>query len=119
MDHEAIAKILSDILMADSESYWIIGGLPLVIVAVMRAMLPVKSLALVFAPAIFWGGLAGIYVMRELGFVAAHEKNANVVFTAALGMIVAMIVMLLATRLVDMATRIRRPLTNSPGPARL
>lgn len=114
MGHEAVFKVLGDIAMADSMSYWIVGALTLLVFMVMRAMLPVKGLAVVFAPAIFWGGLTGIYALSQLGFSVSTEKSANLVVQAGLGMIVALLVMLVLTRLVDAATRIRTPLTNDP-----
>ncbi|MBL8847631.1 MAG: hypothetical protein JNN24_17855 [Hyphomicrobium zavarzinii] len=114
MGHEAVFKVLDDIAMADSMSYWIVAALTLLVFMVMRAMLPVKGLAAVFAPAIFWGGLTGIYALNNLGFSVSTEKSANIVVQAGLGMIVALLVMLALTRLVEAATRIRTPLTNDP-----
>jgi hypothetical protein len=115
VSQEDILKVLSDISMADSTSYWIVGALTVLVTVVMRAMLPVKSLALVFAPVIFWGGLCGIYAMREVGFVATAEKNANVIATATIGMVVALVLMILLVRFLEAVTRIRKPLA-SPAP---
>ena len=47
MGHEAVFKVLDDIAMADSMSYWIVAALTLLVFMVMRAMLPVKGLAAV------------------------------------------------------------------------
>jgi hypothetical protein len=119
MDLPIVIKVLNEIWMADIESYWIVGGLTVVIAAVMRAMLPMKGLALVFAPAIFFGGLAGIYAAREMALAIVPDRIANLIATATFGMIVALVVMVLAFRCVDAAIRIRRPLTNTPDRARM
>ncbi len=113
MSFEVVFKALSDIAMADTSSYWIVATLTFLVVLVMRAMLPVKGLAFVFAPAIFWGGLSGIYAMREAGLVIATEPAANDVATATLGMIVAVVIMLLLVRLAGALVRISKPLSYS------
>ncbi len=112
MSLEQGLKVLSDIAMADTTSYWIVGALTLLVFAVMRAMLPVKALAIVFAPFIFWGGLAGIYACTHFGLVMSHDKASNVVVTSTFGMLIALVVMMLLTRAVGAMTRIRNPLTN-------
>lgn len=114
MGQEDLFKVLSDISMADSTSYWIVGALTLLVFVVMRAMLPVKSLAIVFVPAIFWGGLCGIYGMRELGFVASSERSANIVATATIGMVAALVIVMLTVRLIEAATRIRKTPVATP-----
>lgn len=114
MSLEAVLKVLSDISMADQASYWMVGTLTLLVVVVMRAMLPVKSLSLIFAPVIFWGGLTGIYTARMAGFVAMSDKNANIVATSALGMIAAMVLLILLMRFIQAVTVIRKPLVQEP-----
>lgn len=118
MVHEAVFKALSDIASADSASYWIVGGLTALVFIILRAMLPVKGLSFVFAPAMFWGGLVGIYTLRELAIVVSPDKNAHIVAASVAGMIVALFVMLFLTRLVHAVTRIRKPLTNAPARVR-
>jgi len=110
MDHRAVIEVLGEVLRANAESRWIVGFLALMIVLIMRTMLPRKGLALVFAPGIVFGGLAGIYAMRALGVALMPDRTSNLVATATLGMMGATVLMLLLTRLVDAATRIRRPL---------
>jgi hypothetical protein len=116
MGHEAVLDVMRDIAMADALSYWIVGGLTLVVFVVMRSMLPVKGLATVFAPAIFWGGLAGVYALSYWGFVASSEKSTNIAATSALGMIAALVVMVALTRLADALIRIRKPPVATPVP---
>jgi len=118
MGWDDLFKLLSDIAAADSQSYWIVGGLTLIAFLIMRAMLPVKGLAIVFAPALFWGGLAGIYTATVWGFVLSTEKAVNVVAASVLGMVVALLVMVALTRLADVATRARTPLAAPAEAAR-
>lgn len=118
MAHEALFKMLSDIAAADAMAYWIVGALAALAFVLMRAMLPMKGLSYVFAPALFWGGLVGIYTLTELGFVVSTERSVQIVAAAIAGMTAALFVMLFLTRLVDAVTRIRKPLANHPGRAR-
>lgn len=115
MNHEDVFKVLSDIATADGLSHSIIGALTLIVFVVMRAMLPAKGLAIVFAPGIYWGGLAGIFAARYWGLVVSADKAANVVATAAMGMIAGLVLMMLAARLVEAMTRIRNPLGSKPA----
>ena len=117
MIQEDVFKVLGDIASADAASYWIVSVLTLIAVLIMRSVLPVKSLALVFAPGIFWGGLTGVYAASMWGFVAVPDRNANIVATSTLGMIAALVAMMLLKRGVDAAMRIRRPVRrNVPAP---
>jgi hypothetical protein len=113
MSFEDFHKALVDITMADSLSYWIVGALTLLTFTVMRSMLPVKALSIVFAPGLFWGGLAGIYVANHLGIVASTVRSAQIVVTSTFGMCVALLVMIGLWRLLDAVVRIRSPLTNA------
>lgn len=118
MRYEDILRVLGDIAAADSLSYAIVGTLTLLVFVVMRAMLPVKGLAVVFAPAIFWGGLTGIYAASSWGLLVSKDKAANIAATATPGMIAALVVMVVLARLVDIATRVRAPLDgHAPAPA--
>lgn len=116
MGYEDAFKVLGDIAMADSLTFGVVAALTLIVFVIMRTMLPVKSLAIVFAPAIFLGGLAGDYTASTWGFVVSSEKGANVAAGAALGMIAALVVMVVLTRLLDWATRSRKPFEATPVP---
>lgn len=113
MSQEAIFDILSNIAMADSTSYWVVFALTGLVFVLMRAMLPVKSLSFVLAPAVFWGGLTGIYALATLGVHFTSLKSANAVLSATIGMVVALIVMVVLLRLLDAAFRVRTPLKRS------
>lgn len=115
MGREDVFKLLNDIAVADGLSHGVVAALTLIVFSVMRTMLPVKGLALVFAPGIYWGGLMGIFAARYWGLVLTADKAANVVATAALGMIAALVFMMLLARLADAAVRIRNPLGSKPA----
>ncbi|HRO51231.1 MAG TPA: hypothetical protein PLW75_13895 [Hyphomicrobium sp.] len=117
MSLEPILDIVRGIAMADSMSYWLIGTLTAVAFLLMRAMLPVKGLAYVFAPAIFWGGLTGLYAARELGIVVTSEKTVHTIVMSTAGMIVALFLMMCLVRLADRAMRATKPVTNSAARA--
>jgi hypothetical protein len=105
---DATLEILRGIGQADEASYVIVGVLTLLAFAVMRAMLPVKGLSWVFAPALFWGGLAGIYACRMAGLFYSTEHSTNAAVGAMLGMIAALVVMMVLTCLCGAITA-RKP----------
>lgn len=116
MSFEAIFKVIADIAMtADALSYGIVGALVLAAFVLMHAMLPVKDLAYMFAPALFWGGLVGIYTAKVSGLVISTEKAVDNTVAATAGMVGALVVLVLLTRLVEAVVRIRKPLA-SPAP---
>lgn len=119
MSVEPFLDVVRSIATADSLSYWLIGTLTAIAVLLMRAMLPVKSLAIVFAPAVFWGGLTGLYAARELGIVVSSDEAVHTIVASTAGMIVALFLMMCLVRLVNAATRIRQPATNSVARARV
>lgn len=110
---EDISKVLGDILAANSMSYWIVGSLSVLGAMIMRTMLPTKTLAIVFFPGIFWGGLAGIYAFNALGLVLTTDRAAQIVIAGTTGMGIALLVLVMATRLLDSAMRIRKPLSRA------
>lgn len=113
-------EVVRMIALAEPMSYWIVGALTVVGFVLMRVMLPVKGLSFVFAPILFWGGLTGIYALRHFGFViSSQDKNVQIVAAGTVGMIAALVLMMSLVRLVDTATRIRRPVTNSNARARI
>ncbi len=116
MSHESVFTVLGAIATADGLTYGIVAVLTFAAFVLMYAMLPSKALAHVFAPVLFWGGLAGIYTATAAGFVVSPEKAVNSALFGTAGMIVALVVMVLLTRLLQAVVRIRAPLTN-PAPA--
>lgn len=115
MSQEAVLKVLSDIAMADSTTYWVVGALSVLTFLIMRSMLPVKGLSVVFAPFIFWGGLAGVYVAKILAFVPSTHKTTSIVIVATIGMIAALVLMMLLTHLFHALARVRTPPQRLPA----
>lgn len=111
MGLEAIFKVLGDIATtADATGYGVVGALVLAAFVLMHAMLPVKDLAYLFAPGLFWGGLVGIYIAKISGFVVSAEEAVNSTVAATAGMVGALFVLVLLTRLLEALVRIRKPL---------
>ncbi|MGE0022595.1 MAG: hypothetical protein AB7S70_03065 [Hyphomicrobium sp.] len=106
MRYEDAVHVLTGIAAADSTAYWVVGALTLLVFLVMWTMLPLKSLAMLFAPAMFWSGLTGLYTATWMGFAVSPDKAANIAGTSALGMMVGLVVMTLITHAVIGATRI-------------
>lgn len=117
MSYESVFKVLGEIATADGLTYGIVAGLALAAFVLMHATLSTKGLAYVFAPVLFWGGLAGIYTATAAGLVFGTEKAVNSAVFGTAGMTVALVVMVFLTRFAQAALRIRTPLTNdAPAP---
>jgi hypothetical protein len=115
MSRDDALRVLVEIATADGLSHGIVGALTVIVFVIMRAMLPVKSLAIVFAPGIYLGGLIGIFLGHHWNLVLTAEKEANVVALAAAGMIAGLLVMMLLARAFDALTRIRNPVGAKPA----
>ncbi len=113
MSLEPILDVVRGIAMADSMSYWLIGTLTAVAFLLMRAMLPVKGLAYIFAPAIFWGGLTALYAAGQFGIVVTGDEAVHTIVVSTGGMIAALFLMMCLVRLADAAARVRKPAINS------
>lgn len=115
MNRDDALRVLAEIAAADGLSHAVVGALTVIVFVIMRAMLPVKSLSLVFAPGIYLGGLIGIFLGHHWNLVLTAEKEANVVALAAMGMIAGLLVMILLARAFDALTRIRNPVDTKPA----
>ncbi|WP_333793158.1 hypothetical protein [Hyphomicrobium sp.] len=96
-------QIWSDIAAADRTSYAIVGVMTLAVFAIMRTALSTKLLAILFAPAIFWSGLTGIYLVPILGLSIPGEKTATAAAAAGCAMIVTVLVLTLLARGIETA----------------
>lgn len=96
-------KIWSDIVAADWVSYAIVGVMTVAVFAIMRAALSTKLLAILFAPAIFWSGLTGIYLAPILDISIPGEKTATAAATAAGAMILTVLILTLLARGIEAA----------------
>lgn len=113
MSPEAVFEVMRGIVLADSLSYWLVGGLTVIAFPLMRMTMPSPGLSFVFAPGLFLGGLTAIYAARHYGIVVSDDKAAQTVAVGVVGLIVALAAMAILVRLVHWGTRIRRPVTNS------
>lgn len=71
----------------------------LLVVAVfcmIRSMLDSFKLAVIFTPLLFFGGLAANYLFRVFYIPTSADKDTAVVIASAVGVLIAMILMLLA-----------------------
>lgn len=64
-------------------------------------------MALVFVPGFIFGALVANYLFEEYGFYPTPDKDTNVVVACTLGIIVALLVLLIATRLMSAITGMR------------
>jgi hypothetical protein len=79
----------------------------------MCALFPAKSLAMLYAPALFVGGLVGIYACQRNGLFFTSDEAANAVISATAGLVVALFAAVVVTRLAFAATRLSAPVDTS------
>jgi hypothetical protein len=106
---DTTVQVLRGILSASSTGWAVSGGLVIVAFAAMRAVLPVKGLATLYAPALLFGGLAGIFVCQQNGLVFSHDEASNAVIAATGGLVVALFAAVLATRVAHVVSRVAAP----------
>jgi hypothetical protein len=92
-------ETLDGILLANTYTYSVVGVLTVFAGLLVRHMTSSTALAIIYAPALAFGALAGVYYCREIGLIVTFDNNANIVATAGIGMLVACMVMLVLTRL--------------------
>ncbi|MGL4396121.1 MAG: hypothetical protein ACRCS9_06250 [Hyphomicrobium sp.] len=73
----------------------------------IRMNLGSTVLAAIFTPAITIGALAANYVFQEHFIHPLHDKNSNVVLASAVGVVVALLLMMVAAKLVAMMSEAR------------
>ena len=64
-------------------------------------------MALVFIPGFIFGGLVANYLFEEYGFYPTPDKSTNVVVACTIGIIAALLVLLLVTRIASTVTGLR------------
>ena len=104
-----VVQVFHGILAVNATGWAVSGGLTLVAFAAMRTLFPIKSLATIYAPALFLGGLAGIYAFQRNGLFFTPDEASNAVIGATAGLVVALIAAIVLTRLAFAATRLSAP----------
>ena len=110
-------EFLREIISVDLFTVLVVGVLSTWAGIIIRHMSESTFLALIFTPAIGFGALTGIYACRELEIVFSTNQNSNLITSLSIGMIVAMFIMLLVTRIwLSMTTWRRTGLGNRMDP---
>jgi hypothetical protein len=104
-----VVQVFHGVWAVSAVGWAVSGGLTLVAFVVMRTLFPVKSLATIYAPALFLGGLAGIYAFQRNGLYFTRDEASNAVISATAGLVVALFAAIVVTRLVYAATRLAAP----------
>jgi hypothetical protein len=106
---DAVVQVFQGILAVSTTGWAVSGALSLVAFVVMHTVFPAKSLAAIYAPVLFFGGLVGIYVCQRNGLYFLRDEAANAVISATAGLVPALFAAIVATRLVYAATRRSAP----------
>lgn len=107
-------QVIRDVFAADGLAWAVTCGLTVVSFIGMRAALPVKSLATLYAPALLVGGLTGIYAFERHWITFTSDAAANKVIGATAGSMATLLAAVLTTRLLYAVSRQKSP-RNSPG----
>src|SRR5690349_24912332 len=102
-------QVFNGLLALGTTAWAVSGGLALIGFVVMRELFPVKSMAAIYAPVLFLGGLAGIYVCRSNALLWTRDEASNAVISATAGLVVALLFAIAATRLVYWAAQVAAP----------
>ena len=98
----------------DDYAFWVVVLMILAAFALLRSMTQSTFLSLVYTPALAVGALAANYLYRVNYIELSSNRDANVVVASAIGVILALMIMLVATRIAilmhDRKNREHRPL---------
>ena len=86
--------------LGDVNTFTVVVVIGLVAIAnwLIKLLTDSTGFAILFTPAMIIGALAANYLFVEYYVMPTQDKNSNVVIASALGVLIAMIFMLLATR---------------------
>lgn len=90
---------LNIILAASPYTYAVTGALVLWASIIIKTMTDSTQFTLVLAPFIGFGALCGVYFFREFEIVFTSDRDSNIIASAAGGMCVTMLAMLVFGRL--------------------
>jgi hypothetical protein len=83
---------------------------------IIRSMTESTFRALFWSPVLGFGALVANYLFRENAYMAVSDKDANIVAASAIGIIVALVLMLVAAR-IALAMSERKDKSNVPAAA--
>jgi L-asparagine transporter-like permease len=89
--------IVWKLTQVDDYTITVVVMLVVLVFALIRTLLDSFTMAVVFTPALFFGGLAANYLFRTLYITSTSDKDTNVVIASAVGVLSAMVLMLIAT----------------------
>jgi Na+/melibiose symporter-like transporter len=112
---DAAIQVFYGLWTLSATAWAVSGGLTLVAFVAMHTAFPVKSLATIYAPVLFLGGLSGIYVCQRNGLYFTSDEASNAVIAATAGLVVALFAAVVVTRLVYAVTRLAAPEDTSGG----
>jgi hypothetical protein len=92
-------ETLEMILAATPFTYSVTLALVLWASLIVRTMTDSTQMALLLAPFIGFGALAGVYFFREYEIVVSSDRESNIIATAAGGMCITMLIMLVFGRI--------------------
>lgn len=101
--------ILGAILNASTLTYWVAATMTVAAGSIVHIMTASWTITGVFVPAVWFGGLAGVYAFRAAGITLMPEQETNIVLTACAGMIVAALLVFLCIRCVYALGDLKKP----------
>jgi len=112
---DVLWTVMQNLTHTDEYVFVVVFGLAAVVLSLISSMLQSYTLAVLYAPILVIGGLAANYLFRVFFITTTHDKDSQVVIASAVGILVAMVLLLLATWLSSLMSE-RRSRKRKPQP---
>ena len=93
--HNLFARLIN----VDDYAFWVVACMIFAAFCMLRSMTKSTVLSLIYTPALVVGALAANYLYRINYIELSSNRDANVVVASAIGVIMALMIMLVATRI--------------------
>ena len=97
--NDALRNLIANLTTVDDYTQIVIFCAVVSALWLLRAMTESTALTVIFSPAILFGARAANYLFRVNFVNASNDKDTNVVVASAVGVLFALILMLLASRI--------------------
>ena len=110
-----LRDLAANLLTIDDYTRWVVFCAVVAALWIVKTMTESTALAVIFSPAILFGALAANYLFRINFVVASGDKDTDVVVASAIGVLLALVLMLVASRIaITMGERRSRARPHQP-----
>ena len=112
-------ELLADIFQVDTFTIGVVAALTVMAAVMINAGTSSGMLTFVFLPAMILGALAMVFALSRSGISFTAYQDANVIMSAALGLTLGFLLMVVATRIIAWLTDIAAPVIKNDNSAPL